>query len=359
MVRLSEANNQKLTMSDSESKLAKKQRKALKKLAKLKKKTSKRKLKELEDESSASLPSPKAKKMKTDSKKKDKKEKKKDKKSKKKKKATPPPPSDSSDDDSSGEDEKEAATATKTESKTDSSDEDSDQEMADNDTEKEEDKSADTETEKETEKEPESALKTFSTAIAAADKRRLQYAILRASKADDSMMAKFKEYIAEEENMELMELLDAMANVNVSAKASNGDVSASNGATVKATEGKSTGWVKFFDNEKGYGFLGNDDGSGDVFVHQSAIHSVGFRSLMEEEKVEFDCEQQDDGKFRALNVTGPGGAPCQGKEDDGGARGGGYEGGGRRNTRGGRGGGRGRGRGGGRGRGRGRGRGGY
>eukprot|EP00484_Ammonia_sp_Unknown_P026407 CAMPEP_0197026122 /NCGR_PEP_ID=MMETSP1384-20130603/6289_1 /TAXON_ID=29189 /ORGANISM="Ammonia sp." /LENGTH=334 /DNA_ID=CAMNT_0042454733 /DNA_START=64 /DNA_END=1066 /DNA_ORIENTATION=- len=80
--------------------------------------------------------------------------------------------------------------------------------------------------------------------------------------------------------------------------------------------GKSTGFVKFFNVEKGFGFISNDDGSGDVFVHQSAIHCKGFRSLAENEQVEFDAEQQDDGKWKAINVTGPNGAYCIGKEKE-------------------------------------------
>merc|ERR1712129_533850 len=129
------------------------------------------------------------------------------------------------------------------------------------------------------------------------------------------------------------------------------------GKPANSTEGKATGYVKFFNNEKGYGFIANDDGTGDLFVHHSALYCDGFRSLAENEQVEFDVEDQGDGKFRAINVTGPEGAPCVGKPDDGGdddgygGGGGGYGGGG-----GGYGGGGGGRRGGGRGRGRGRGR---
>ncbi len=49
-----------------------------------------------------------------------------------------------------------------------------------------------------------------------------------------------------------------------------------------------TGVVKWFNSEKGYGFITPDDGSDDVFAHFSAIQTSGFRSLDEGEKVEFE-----------------------------------------------------------------------
>src|SRR5687767_11527060 len=52
-----------------------------------------------------------------------------------------------------------------------------------------------------------------------------------------------------------------------------------------------TGTVKWFSNEKGYGFITPDDGSDDVFVHFNAIQGEGFRSLDEGAKVEFETEQ--------------------------------------------------------------------
>jgi CspA family cold shock protein len=49
-----------------------------------------------------------------------------------------------------------------------------------------------------------------------------------------------------------------------------------------------TGTVKWFKADKGYGFISLEDGSGDVFAHYSAIVSSGFRSLEENQRVEFD-----------------------------------------------------------------------
>ena len=65
------------------------------------------------------------------------------------------------------------------------------------------------------------------------------------------------------------------------------------------------GTVKWFNNEKGFGFISNDDGSGDVFVHFSAIQAEGFRTLAEGQKVSYDTEPdpKDPGQLRAVNVV--------------------------------------------------------
>ena len=58
---------------------------------------------------------------------------------------------------------------------------------------------------------------------------------------------------------------------------------------------RTTGVVKWFKDEKGFGFITRDDGEKDVFVHHSAIRMDGFRSLSEGQKVEFEVVQGDKG----------------------------------------------------------------
>jgi CspA family cold shock protein len=63
-----------------------------------------------------------------------------------------------------------------------------------------------------------------------------------------------------------------------------------------------TGKVKWFNSQKGYGFIVPDNGSKDLFVHSSSIKSDGYKSLREEQKVEFEIEQDEKGE-KAINVT--------------------------------------------------------
>ena len=62
-----------------------------------------------------------------------------------------------------------------------------------------------------------------------------------------------------------------------------------------------TGVVKWFSDEKGFGFITPDEGTDDLFVHQSAIVGEGFRSLSEGAKVSYESESGDKGP-RAGNV---------------------------------------------------------
>jgi CspA family cold shock protein len=65
-----------------------------------------------------------------------------------------------------------------------------------------------------------------------------------------------------------------------------------------------TGTVKWFNAEKGYGFISNDNGGDDVFVHFSAIVADGFKTLNQGQKVTFDTEPdpKNSEKLRAVNV---------------------------------------------------------
>jgi CspA family cold shock protein len=95
---------------------------------------------------------------------------------------------------------------------------------------------------------------------------------------------------------------------------------------------RTTGVVKWFNAEKGYGFITPDDGGKDCFVHFSAIQGGGFRKLEEGQKVELEVGQGQKGP-QAENVTAldggtGGGGEGGGSRERGGRGGGGYGGGG-------------------------------
>jgi cold shock CspA family protein len=74
------------------------------------------------------------------------------------------------------------------------------------------------------------------------------------------------------------------------------------------------GTVKWFDNTKGFGFIVPTDGSSDIFVHQTAIKTEGFRSLADGEEVEYVVETDErSGRRKAMDVTGPDGSDVQGQ----------------------------------------------
>jgi CspA family cold shock protein len=63
-----------------------------------------------------------------------------------------------------------------------------------------------------------------------------------------------------------------------------------------------TGTVKWFSDDKGFGFITPDEGGKDLFVHHTGIAGNGFRTLAEGAKVEYQAEQGDKGP-KAVNVT--------------------------------------------------------
>jgi CspA family cold shock protein len=80
---------------------------------------------------------------------------------------------------------------------------------------------------------------------------------------------------------------------------------------------KVQGTVKWFDSRKGYGFVAptsdNSPTAEEIFVHQTSIQSEGaYRTLVENSEIEFDVEKEaESGKFKAINVTAPGGGPIK------------------------------------------------
>jgi CspA family cold shock protein len=62
------------------------------------------------------------------------------------------------------------------------------------------------------------------------------------------------------------------------------------------------GTVKFFNETKGYGFIQPEDGGNDAFVHISAVERSGMRSLVKDQKVSYDLQQDQRGKMSAVNI---------------------------------------------------------
>ncbi len=71
---------------------------------------------------------------------------------------------------------------------------------------------------------------------------------------------------------------------------------------VDAEDGMAQGTVKWFSDEKGYGFISPDDGSEDLFVHYTGIEGSGFKTLEEGAHVTFETSQGKKG-LQAINVT--------------------------------------------------------
>ena len=64
-----------------------------------------------------------------------------------------------------------------------------------------------------------------------------------------------------------------------------------------------TGTVKFFNSDKGYGFIQPDDGSADSFVHISAVQAAGMTTLDKEQRLNYEVEQGRNGKESAVNLS--------------------------------------------------------
>ena len=62
------------------------------------------------------------------------------------------------------------------------------------------------------------------------------------------------------------------------------------------------GTVKFFDNSKGYGFITNEAGGNDAFVHMTAVQAAGRSTLEKDQKLSFELENDQRGKTSAVNL---------------------------------------------------------
>ena len=72
--------------------------------------------------------------------------------------------------------------------------------------------------------------------------------------------------------------------------------------TAKGHASMATGTVKWFNGQKGYGFIQPDEGGADVFVHISAVERSGLTGLRDDQKVTFDIESGRDGRESAINL---------------------------------------------------------
>ena len=63
-----------------------------------------------------------------------------------------------------------------------------------------------------------------------------------------------------------------------------------------------SGTVKFFNADKGYGFIAPDDGKGDAFVHITAVERAGLQTLDRDQRVTYDLEEDRSGKMSAVNL---------------------------------------------------------
>jgi len=64
-----------------------------------------------------------------------------------------------------------------------------------------------------------------------------------------------------------------------------------------------TGTVKFFNTDKGYGFIAPEDGGDDSFVHITAVQAAGMQTLEKEQRVNYEIEEGRNGKKSAVNLS--------------------------------------------------------
>jgi CspA family cold shock protein len=76
-----------------------------------------------------------------------------------------------------------------------------------------------------------------------------------------------------------------------------------------------TGTVKFFNENKGYGFIQPDGGGKDAFVHVTAVERAGMRSLRENQRISYDLQQDNRGKMSAVNLKPAEEATASGSND--------------------------------------------
>jgi cold shock protein len=72
---------------------------------------------------------------------------------------------------------------------------------------------------------------------------------------------------------------------------------------LKGTLMSKTGTVKFFNQDKGYGFIQPDDGSADSFVHISAVQAAGMHTLDKDQRLNYEIEAGRNGKESAVNLS--------------------------------------------------------
>lgn len=77
-----------------------------------------------------------------------------------------------------------------------------------------------------------------------------------------------------------------------------------------------TGTVKFFNENKGYGFIAPDEGGADAFVHISAVERSGMRTLRQDQRVSYELQEDRRGKMAAVNIKPADGEPANDQADE-------------------------------------------